>query len=54
MDLMLTITVSMAVALVLGYLTQRLGLSPIVGYLVAGAPPAPTSCSRGRARWPWP
>ena len=36
MDLMLTITVSMAVALVLGYLTQRLGLSPIVGYLVAG------------------
>jgi monovalent cation:H+ antiporter-2, CPA2 family len=36
MDLLLTIAVSLAVALLLGYLTQRLGLSPIVGYLLAG------------------
>jgi monovalent cation:H+ antiporter-2, CPA2 family len=35
-DLILTISVSLAVALVLGYATQRLGLSPIVGYLLAG------------------
>jgi monovalent cation:H+ antiporter-2, CPA2 family len=36
MDLVLTISVSLAAALVLGYATQRLGLSPIVGYLLAG------------------
>ncbi len=36
MDLVLTLSVSLMVALVLGYLTQRLGLSPLVGYLVAG------------------
>jgi CPA2 family monovalent cation:H+ antiporter-2 len=36
MDLILTLSVSLAVALVLGYATQRLGLSPIVGYLLAG------------------
>jgi CPA2 family monovalent cation:H+ antiporter-2 len=36
MDLVLTVSVSLAAALVLGYLTQRLGLSPIVGYLLAG------------------
>jgi CPA2 family monovalent cation:H+ antiporter-2 len=36
MDLVLTIAVSLAIALVLGYVTQRLGLSPLVGYLVAG------------------
>ena len=36
MDLILTVSVSMAVALILGYLTQRLGLSPLVGYLLAG------------------
>jgi CPA2 family monovalent cation:H+ antiporter-2 len=35
-DLILTITGSLGAALVLGYLTHRLGLSPIVGYLVAG------------------
>ncbi len=35
-DLILTLTGGLAAALVFGYLTQRLRLSPIVGYLVAG------------------
>jgi K+:H+ antiporter len=35
-DLLLTLTLGLAIALVLGYLTERLGLSPIVGYLLAG------------------
>jgi len=35
-DLILTLTGGLGVALVLGYLTHRLGLSPIVGYLLAG------------------
>jgi CPA2 family monovalent cation:H+ antiporter-2 len=35
-DLILTLTGCLAVALVCGYVTYRLGLSPIVGYLVAG------------------
>ncbi len=35
-DLILTITGGLGGALVLGYLTHRLGLSPIVGYLLAG------------------
>jgi CPA2 family monovalent cation:H+ antiporter-2 len=35
-DLILTITGGLSAALALGYLTQRLGLSPIVGYLLAG------------------
>jgi len=35
-DLILTLTTGLAAALVLGYLTQWLGLSPIVGYLLAG------------------
>ena len=35
-DLILTLTVGLAGALLLGYITQRLGLSPIVGYLLAG------------------
>jgi len=35
-DLILTVTGGLAAALVLGYLTHRLGLSPIVGYLLAG------------------
>src|ERR1041384_8233495 len=34
--LILTITGSLAAALALGYVTQRLNLSPIVGYLLAG------------------
>jgi CPA2 family monovalent cation:H+ antiporter-2 len=36
LDLILTITAGLAGALLLGYVTQRLGLSPIVGYLLAG------------------
>jgi CPA2 family monovalent cation:H+ antiporter-2 len=35
-DLILTLTGGFGGALVLGYITQRLGLSPIVGYLLAG------------------
>jgi monovalent cation:H+ antiporter-2, CPA2 family len=35
-DLILTITGGLAAALVCGYLTHRIGLSPIVGYLAAG------------------
>ena len=36
LDLVLTLTGGLAAALVLGYGTQRLGLSPIVGYLLGG------------------
>ena len=36
LDLILTLTGGLTTALVLGYLTHRLGLSPIVGYLVGG------------------
>src|SRR3990170_1150013 len=35
-DLILTLTGGLAAALVFGYLTFRAGLSPIVGYLLAG------------------
>jgi monovalent cation:H+ antiporter-2, CPA2 family len=35
-ELILTVSGGLAAALVLGYFTQRLGLSPIVGYLLAG------------------
>jgi CPA2 family monovalent cation:H+ antiporter-2 len=35
-DLILTLTAGLTAALVLGYITQRLGLSPLVGYLLAG------------------
>lgn len=35
-DLILTLTGGFVAALVFGYLTQRMGLSPIVGYLLAG------------------
>lgn len=35
-DLILTITAGLGSAAVLGYVTKRLGLSPIVGYLLAG------------------
>src|SRR5262245_29577513 len=34
--LIVTLTASLAAALVLGFITQRLGMSPIVGYLLAG------------------
>jgi CPA2 family monovalent cation:H+ antiporter-2 len=36
LDLILTLTGGLTAALVFGYLTHRLGLSPIVGYLLAG------------------
>jgi monovalent cation:H+ antiporter-2, CPA2 family len=36
LDLILTLTGGLAAALVCGYVTFRLGLSPIVGYLLAG------------------
>ena len=36
LDLILTLTAGLGAALLLGYATQRLGLSPIVGYLLAG------------------
>jgi CPA2 family monovalent cation:H+ antiporter-2 len=35
-DLILTLTGGLATALIFGYITHRLGLSPIVGYLLAG------------------
>src|SRR6187399_543611 len=35
-ELILTLTGSLAAALLLGFITQRLRLSPIVGYLLAG------------------
>jgi CPA2 family monovalent cation:H+ antiporter-2 len=35
-DLILTLTAGLSAALLFGYLTQRAGLSPIVGYLLAG------------------
>ncbi len=35
-ELLVTLGVALSVALVFGYLTQRLGLSPIVGYLIGG------------------
>ena len=36
LDLILTLAGGLSAALVLGYITQRIGLSPIVGYLLAG------------------
>jgi CPA2 family monovalent cation:H+ antiporter-2 len=36
LDLIVTLTGSLTAALALGYVTHRLGLSPIVGYLLAG------------------
>lgn len=36
LDLLLTLTGGLAAALILGYITHRIGLSPIVGYLLAG------------------
>jgi len=42
-DLILTLTGCLAAALALGYVTQRLGLSPIVGYLLAGVAVGPNT-----------
>src|SRR5687768_11605615 len=41
LDLILTLTGGLSAALVFGYITQRLGLSPIVGYLLAGVAVGP-------------
>jgi K+:H+ antiporter len=43
LELLLTLTGALAAALVLGYGTQRLGLSPIVGYLLAGIAVGPNT-----------
>ena len=40
-ELILTLAGGLTAALVLGYITQRIGLSPIVGYLVAGVAVGP-------------
>jgi CPA2 family monovalent cation:H+ antiporter-2 len=42
-DLILTLSGGLAAALVFGYLTQRAGLSPIVGYLLAGVAVGPNT-----------
>jgi CPA2 family monovalent cation:H+ antiporter-2 len=42
-ELILTLTGGLAAALVLGYVTQRLGFSPIVGYLLAGIAVGPNT-----------
>jgi CPA2 family monovalent cation:H+ antiporter-2 len=42
-DLILTLTGGLAAALVFGYLTHRAGLSPIVGYLLAGVAVGPNT-----------
>src|SRR5262245_22418602 len=43
LDLILTLTGGLAAALALGYLTHRRGLSPIVGYLLAGVAVGPNT-----------
>src|SRR5688500_18178486 len=40
-ELILTLTGGLSAALLFGYITQRLGLSPIVGYLLAGVAVGP-------------
>jgi CPA2 family monovalent cation:H+ antiporter-2 len=42
-DLILTLTAGLTAALLFGYVTQRLGLSPIVGYLLAGIAVGPNT-----------
>jgi CPA2 family monovalent cation:H+ antiporter-2 len=56
-DLIATLAGGFIAALALGYLTHRLGLSPIVGYLLAGVLVSPHTPSSSRTRaWPnnWP
>src|SRR5262249_10594981 len=43
LDLILTLTGGLAAALAFGYVSQRLGLSPIVGYLLAGVAVGPNT-----------
>lgn len=42
-DLILTLTIGLAAALILGYLMQRLRLSPVAGYLLAGTVVGPNT-----------
>src|ERR1700709_2157163 len=42
-DLIMTLTGGLAVALVLGFVTDRTGFSPIVGYLLAGVAVGPNT-----------
>lgn len=42
-DLIITLAGGLAAALAFGYVTQRLGLSPIVGYLIAGIAVGPAT-----------
>lgn len=43
LNLLLTLTACLTAALALGYITHRLGLSPIVGYLLAGVAVGPST-----------
>src|SRR5262245_1664700 len=43
LELILTLTAGLAAALALGYGTHRIGLSPIVGYLLAGVALGPNT-----------
>src|SRR6187551_3530420 len=43
LDLLLTLTGGLAAALVLGYVAHRVGLSPLVGYLLAGLAVGPNT-----------
>ncbi|MGL4552907.1 MAG: cation:proton antiporter, partial [Gemmataceae bacterium] len=43
LDLLLTLTGGLAAALVLGYVAHRVGLSPLVGYLLAGVAVGPNT-----------
>ena len=55
--LILTLTGGLSAALLFGYLTHRIGLSPIVGYLAAGLVVGPSHLASWPTRgWPksWP
>src|SRR3954466_11066795 len=43
LELLVTLTGGLAAALILGYVTHRIGLSPIVGYLLAGIAVGPNT-----------
>src|SRR6266404_753653 len=43
LPLLITVALCLTTALALGYVTQRLGLSPIVGYLLAGVAVGPNT-----------
>ncbi len=48
--LILTLASGFGAALLFGYITQRLGLSPIVGYLLAGVVVGPNTPGLRRRR----